>query len=655
MFLASRLKLYKGENMYRFRILGLLFIVTITNLSADLSKKFTMTNPTSASLMNQQIMVAPGIKMEVGDYVLRSNFKAQPKLELYFDKSFENEFLKAPVEYTETVEARNDRIIITRRLLVDPKDPCDPRMLQMRGRSNTAAISLCFEKNNKVMPANIKRGFSKEMTQIRTKIKDSTTIDSREKTLLLSMSDEELTNYMLNQNGEQKEIVHESVMPLVVYKKLPSTPLDVMEPNFVLPTFNQYSATELHPTQIYTSTNANATLSQQQNIVAVKEPAGKVATNKKPKTQSFAEYQASQYGAYKIGDVVAADPIDMGADATQSKTYKFLLGDTLGKHYGDSYRVRFAKARWWHDEYYAKFTYSFGYQFGLRWPFEVDVSSTITKGADGDNTIRAYPSESFVSLCPGVTNALECATNANIRLSARGVDGNADFYRMVGLNEAEVANGKELLFNLEAYAKLYVSIPGPNINYRKDFVPGFNLDNDFASPLGNENAELYKKVFKGEDLGLVINVWGMAASLDLGAKIIATNGKMKVDVNNYWQTAEDNNAFPGFVEFGSKNDVLAFQLNTNNIYVESRGPNGTKSVPWGITLSNPKYTTKFKIIPLVGIGIGIDVCGYGWMLHLPEQELTALAIDMGTYSFHRHQGTANSYEYIVAQRNRNHK
>ena len=614
--------------MFNIRIIVMLLLVSSLGFGANMGRTFKMSDPKRVDLQNKKVIVAPGVSMEVGNFVIKTNLKAQPNFKTYFDKSFEREFLKKPAVYTETVESKDDKLVVTRTLIIEPKNPCDARMTRVKG-----AMSMCFKKSNKVVPANIKNQFRDELIKVRDKAQQDNSMSAKEKNKIASMSDEELINYILNETPEEKIIVHESILPLVVYKKLTPQPLNLMQPNIVMPTANQFTS------------NISTSSTNDLNVIGVsKVNTSKVQGNigqnpnslqlnnaKKQVAQKGAMTQQNSFEAFKASQSMKDDLI---FETSNEQEYKLLLGETYGKHYGDYYRIRFAKERWWHDEYYAKFSYTLGYGAGLRWPFMVKVKSNITKVENQFYNNVAYPQK---YLCKSVTDeskAKECAVEADVEISAYGIDADAAFYRSVGVPNNKIFEGKEFVFELQANARLYISIPGPNLNYH---APGVDLEfgSNYKSPLGNQNSRIVDFMLKGHDIGLEIGAYIGYAALDVGAFISAEEGELKVDF-----VGDKAENVPVFIKFNEANVAKKIQV-TENV------GRGSSKKAWGVLLNNPQYKTKFKITPQIALSIGVDVLAYEWSKTFGPIPLTAMSINLGTYHFKQHSGTLpQPWEYL---------
>lgn len=614
--------------MFYFRIVATLLLSSVFVFGANMGKNFQMRDPKRVDLQNKKVIVAPGVSMEVGDFIIKTNLKAQPSFKTYFNKSFETQFLKKPAIYTENVEAKDDKLVVTRTLIIEPKNPCDPRMLRVKG-----ATSMCFQKSNKTIPTKVRQQFKDELAKIREKAQLSKDMPAKEKAKILSMSDEGLINYILNETPEEKVIVHESVLPLVVYKKLTPKPLNIMQSNFVMPSANMYQSNlSLSATNDLNAMGASKP--KVSNIQAVgkglntlsQKYANKQTTARGPMTQqtSFEQFKASQ-----------SMKEDLTFNTSNEQQYKLLLGETYGKHYGDYYRIRFAKARWWHDEYYAKFSYTLGYGAGLRWPFIVDIKSNITKVEDQFQKVVPYPHKYLCLSVKDENRAIECSVEADVEVSVHGVDANEAFYRSVGIPENKIFNGKEFVFEFQASAKLYISIPGPNLSYT---TPNIDLDfgSNFTSPLGDDEAKIVDFMLDGHDIGLEIGAYIGYAALDVGAFISAEDGELKIDF-----AGDKSENVPTTVKFTQTNQLNKFKVK------EAVGRGQTQKA-WGVLLNNPKYKTSFKITPQIALSIGVDVLAYEWSKRFGPVPLSAMSIDLGTYSFKQHQGTIpKPWEYLT--------
>lgn len=604
-----------------YRILTILFILVLSSTSiiaADLGKNFSMKNPIASQLMNKEILVAPGISMQVGDFILKSNFKVLPQIKPYFNPTFERKFLTKPAQYFEEVKAIGDRLVVTRTLILDLKNPCDSRM-QAYGTT-----SLCFQKKpkQKNIPQKEIDKFHAEMNNIRAKAKQVRPNDP-ETLKVLKMDDDTLFDYLINKRSKQKKIIHESVLPLAVYKNIKQMqPINLLQPNFIVPTQGLYKP----------SVQKNASLLTTQNVV--------LDNNKKVINRPTVKREMT-FDEFKIINSTDTPPEPITFNTHKEEKYNFLLGNTWGKYDGDYKKYVFAEEGWFTDQYYAKFTYSFGFGFGLRWPFELTVKSDITDVEGFMGSPKSYPQTRLCNDVETNDRASECAIKANVSFKAKGVNANESFYQSTGLAQDKIFNAKEFVFTAQVNMKFKISIPGPNISYNPSGID-FDYGEHFIPPLGAQSEQIVDFLLYPNQTGLKISgdigVAEVYGGLDIGAFITASNGEFRIA---QWGDKSRNNC---------DNDIVLNSVNNTVTCQATENIRANTSDKWGLSLQFPRYKTDFVITPQVGLRIGVWVLGWDWSYSPGAVPLTALKVDLGTFYFSAHHGTTASFIYEIATR-----
>lgn len=603
------------------KVLIFLIISTLSVFAEDLGKKFKMQNPVEGQLLNKEIQLAPGVKMNAGNFILMTNMKKNPAINIYFDKTFEKQFLLKPAQYNEDIKAENDKLVITRTLVIEPKDPCMP------GIKDRGAVSMCFKKTTKTYSAKQKQDFTNELDKIRAKA-SSLQPDSDETKMVLAMTDDELMDYLLNKRSKRKIIIHESVIPLAVYNadtKLER--LDIMSQNFVVPQTGQYTNT-ISKDDLKVSTVPTGMLG-----------VNSVKLNKQQLNKQVVVKKEITFDDFRMNNDMNAE--DITFESKKDESYKFIMGETFGKYDGDSFKYIFAEEGWFTDEYYVRFSYDFGMTMGLRFPFQADVNSEIELVETASGGVGSYPQK---SLCKGAaTNeeAYKCALRANMFVKAKGLDAGADFYRSAGIESSKINDGKEFVFKVQAGMKIKLSIPGPNISYSPSLAD-VNYSRDFKSPVGSQNSKIVDFVLGPDVTGLGIfgdiGVASVSAGLDVGAYATAKNGEFSFNAKNY------NSIMSCHPDMSFTDEAKEYKCQIRDAVPAGQTKN------WGVSLSDASYSSDFVLTPQVGLSVSADVLGWDWSYSFGPYPLTALSVDLGNYEFSRHSGTPASYEFYVSER-----
>lgn len=604
--------------MLKFYSISLLFFFSISSVfAADLGKNFQMTNPLPAQLQNKKVLVAPGVSMEVGDFILKTNFKIAPQTKPFFNAAFEQKFLRTPAQYTEEVKATGDRLVVTRTLIIEPKDPCDSRMAEY------GVPSMCFQKKPKekqIAKKDLEK-FHAEMNLIRKKAKKLRPNDP-ETLKVLNMNDNTLFDYLINKRSKRKKIIHTSTLPLVVYKNIKAMPpLNLLKHNFTVPTQGVYKPT----------------LGKNVSLLSAQK---KVLNNDKKVLNNLTVKREMTFNDFKISNSTET-PSPITFDTQKEETYNILLGKTWGKFDGDSKKYVFAEEGWFTDQYYAKFSYSFGLGFGLRWPFELTVGSEITDVENYRGSVEPYPQTRICNDVDSKDRASECAVKANVNFKVKGVDGDERFYQSTGIDNAEIFNAKEFVFTAQANMKFYISIPGPNISYSPSGID-FDYGENFTPPLGAQSARIVDVLLQPNQTGLKISgdigVAEVYGGLDIGAFITARNGQFII---RQWGEKSKNDC-PYDLVFNNSGETVICQTSENT--------RANTTTNWGLNLEYPAYKTDFVITPKVGLRIGVWVLGWDWSYSPGAVSLTALNVDLGTFHFTPHHGTTRTFRYEIATR-----
>jgi hypothetical protein len=612
------------------KIFLILILVVSNSFAADLGKNFQMANPSLQELQNKTIMLSPGITMNAGNYIIQTSFKVAPKIKQVFTPNFQQQFLLKKPEYTEKIESKNDRLIVERTLVLKFKDPCDPKLL------NSGLPNLCFKKKNKHYTEKQKSDFHIEMNKIRNKAKQLKPNDP-ETIKITNMSDEELIDYLLNKRTKTKKIIQKSIIPLVVYQDIKNLkPLDLQKPNFILPKTGIFTSYKKNSNNFVIANNKNIPNSkynpnlQQNNTNKSK----KNIKNSRPE-MTFKDFLAENQPDIK----------DITFNTHKESKFNILFGETIGRHYGDSFTEVFAEEGWFTDKYYAMFYYSFGLGYGLRWPFEIDISSDITDVAVASGALMPYPQKALCKRVKDESNAIQCAAKANVKIKAKGINASPSFYRNIGVSTDKIFEGKEFVFEAKAEMGLYISIPGPNISYKENY--GFDFNKDYTPPLGNQKEKIIDFLLYPNQTGLKITgsigVADVYAGLNIGAFVTAQNSLLMFVPALTEATFENEHCEP-IIKISSANHTMDCNI------IENTFAGGATPRKWGIGLSTPSYATDFILTPQLGIRIGVWVLGYDWNTDIGPYAIPNLSIDMGRFSFTTHEGTNNYYFYEIAKR-----
>lgn len=571
--------------MKQLRLALLVLVIVVfspaTLLSAPAqSLEFQMVNPTPTQLKQKISKLAPKLNFQVDTYLRESNLTLQKPFKPLFTPQFSSTYLRHPASYREVVSGVGDRLKITRTIELDFKDPCDP--------SIPPAQSFCFKKTSRPFDKNV----AKDLQLMRSKMRKQmiATRDPQEKERiqrLLSKSDDQLLDYVLNKSQTKKTITQTSTLPLV------PVPDKVAGRRIALPPLN---------------------------AVLPRLPAGVISPQKLNSRQATPYY----------------------FDNTDQYRHKIVTGYRYHKNYEDTYVVTFAKKTRFTDRYYASFSWWLTLDFGFQFPFELSVDTEVQtvhqKG--GVMTTAAYPAN---ELCPEAANEEEaylCSKSGVVKLQARAVPGgesNIDFYEAAGVPK-KLLREEEFIFDVEASCEIYVSVPGKDIDGGCPKV-GKNLSRSFTPALGSKPVDIkpfYLSIAEAKSLGFGFFPSPSYFALRPGVSLQGRNGWLNFRIRKIASSLTPDR------------QEISLNASSKSIKLAENVQNGTRQ--WGLKLYDPTYNFTASLKPGLMASVGIGVASYDWHYTFGPYTLDALTFDIGDFSFTTLDGAPDSYLFIVGTR-----
>lgn len=209
------------------------------------------------------------------------------------------------------------------------------------------------------------------------------------------------------------------------------------------------------------------------------------------------------------------------------------------------------------------------------------------------------------------------------------MNANKNFYRDIGVDKNQIFDGKEFVFELGASCRLTVSIPGPNINKScPSSLRGFNFGRNFTPSLGTTRSTLFSYMASGRALGLSLETGVGFAAINPGAELQAVNGGLKIKT-------EGHRAYVSrpLLSFTRSSQVKTVTL-TENVTTGH-----TSS--WGMILKAPEYKAEARLVPRIGIDLGI----YDWNHVFAPYNIDDLSVSLGEYKLKTHANTPNRYAF----------
>lgn len=271
------------------------------------------------------------------------------------------------------------------------------------------------------------------------------------------------------------------------------------------------------------------------------------------------------------------------------------------------------------------------YSFGLRIPMWVKTEVTPAVIA---NTVENTGDHSF-----------------DVALTANAFDGDADFYKSVGLPTADVQQGKELVILGDPYVFIEGEILGVRFDERFPKKPLLDFGDNFSPPYGSCGTSC------GFDLWIPAAVTHTTISI---AGIVEGSGQLGFNVSGKGTVGVDyESLFDGKVvpsSFGAgaaaknvnrwEGDGATFvpKMKTE---IAAVGTPTTKT--FGHRLSNPSFRWDIVATPRVKANVAFDLVVYSDSFDLGPYDLGALAFGIGSLTLGAHANTITTKSYSGGQ------
>lgn len=586
-------------------LVWVIFLITSTvSISANLDNlNFNYTSPPITQFKNKSVAISPGVSFEIGEYLTTTNFNKRKDLSPFFTSKFRKKHLKSAVNYKEEIKGLGDRLKVTRTLIVDFKNPCDPKIPKDQ--------SFCFKLTKKKMS----KEATKDIALIRSKLKNKLKATKRKNEQIkirniLSMEDKELLGYVLNQSSTQKIITQTSFVPLVSIDPAAVGKIDLS---------NLKEPLAMRRWDIKAPIKLNTNIN-------FKNTSGYIL-------QTETQDSKSNGTGYEF-------------DNTNSYKQNLIMGKLYGNPYNNRFEVTFAKKTSWHSRYYLGFYYSLGFKFGFQFPFILNVDTEITHvyQQKSRKMLAQYPAK---YLCPEASDASEanlCAARGKVTISATPASlGKSDqlFYQDAGVPTSEVED-QEFVFKITASCYMTISVPGSRKNHKCPGSINEDLGDHFVPPLGTSREErlvalyLPENIARSIPLGLDIGI--AYAILMPGVAVKGKDGLLSFDI------ARDSSKFDtdlSQISLGIDKRSISMYENLSR----------TPGADWGFKIRSPKYSFRASLVPSLKAQIGIDYV-YEWHKAY-EFDLDNIKINLGREQFSHLSSTPREHKFKVGTRKEN--
>ena len=349
----------------------------------------------------------------------------------------------------------------------------------------------------------------------------------------------------------------------------------------------------------------------------------KVGSPKESKVASAAQAIASPTTSPKVAATTTAAPRVVSTCCDQSDSVSLLAGFTIGDDLGWSETINLG---------IGEFTVGAAaeYSVGLRIPMKVSAVLTPSVMANtndnrGDHTYEAA-------------------------LSAETFDGNADYYRSVGLSENDVQDGKELVVLGDVYVFIEGNVLGLPFDGRFPDKPLLDFGQNFVPPYGNCGAACGFDIWIPAVLTHTnINIAGIASGSGQIGFNISGAGTVAVD----YESLVDGKVVPSSSGAGaavSKNrwssDGVGFspKMKTDIALAES-----STEKSFGYKFSNPSYTWDIVATPQVKAEAGFNLLLFKDDFTFGPYTIGALSFGLGSLELGAHAGTPDSFTNNAGQ------
>ena len=365
---------------------------------------------------------------------------------------------------------------------------------------------------------------------------------------------------------------------------------------------------------------ANDALVNKENVAEVVGP-GKAKTNTVAKTKRTTKGGLVQGATTTIASPFGPGPYTFGSAADG---VEFLAGFTIGD-----------EIRWdWTIDLGLIGDFTVGavaaYSFGLRVPMKVDsVMTPSIMGNQFNAAGKAVSGDTY---------------NYDVALTASVSDANADYYRRVGVTEADVQDGKELVVLGDVYVFIEGKVLGIPFDGRFPSKPLIDWGSNFTPPFGNCGTACGFDVWVPAALTHTeISILGIVSgSGQLGFNVA---GKGTVGVN-YESLVADK------VVASSLGAAAATNLNAwssdgvgfvPKLKTDITPVNAVTEKSFGYRITKPTYKWDVVVTPEVKFDVAYDLLLFKDEFSLGPYDVGALAFSLGTVTLNAHAGTTNTF------------
>lgn len=334
--------------------------------------------------------------------------------------------------------------------------------------------------------------------------------------------------------------------------------------------------------------------------------------------QEFGDFAWLEFGRAERSPAPIPDPVRESTVAEGETRYRddFLTGFTIGNGW------QWEKT-WDFWVGYFRINMGAGYEFGMRFPLKLD-------GTVSPTSIKHYGEK-------------DKSHSISSRLKLTPFDGNADFYRQIGVPQSLVFEGKEFVLGASAYYHIKLRAFGGNIIDRGDRI-GFDYGRNLIPP-GPDSPSQFRIEIPPELTGTRFDFGALSGSAQFGLLAeLEGNASITSSLMVERGIVENRSMKLAF----DRNDTLRFSHSLDPLTV----PDGQRSARqrYGIRLSNPEYRVAASLTPSVRGQLRSHVPGFRKRFNTSWIDLNRFRFDLEETKFSAHGGTRRHRDFNIGTR-----
>lgn len=342
---------------------------------------------------------------------------------------------------------------------------------------------------------------------------------------------------------------------------------------------------------------------------------------KKPTRAKDGNLEFNAQAVTPIKGVIPITPsVEETTEGTKTYTSKFLTGFTEGDQWEWSRRWDFPTGG------YFRVKASAWYDYGLRVPMQIkgtlDPTNIHVSGGDQDSEFQ-------------------------VKLEGSVLDAPKSYYQELGLSNADLHDGKELVLSAGLQVTFTLHVLGTDINETLPKNDAFDFSQDFRPPFGDCGTDCGFNVWiPAEITHTSVNILGIIKGSARAGVNVSGKGTANIDfealsgsnVVQSWGKGDKKNAT-------NKRRVSLSKADQSLTLVSAAPslPSDASSREYGYRLSSPRYDWGVVLTPGIRADIDIKLWPIKETFSINPLWLDVLAIRLGTLSLNPHAGSKATY------------